>query len=270
MSASRTHDKPPLLAIEPRAVPPPDAGAILRVASYNIHGCIGDDRKADPRRVADVVAEINADLIAFQEVDAVTPTIRARSQTGYIGELLGLEHVYFPVETKGLHAFGLAVLSRWPIEEIGFARLPNLYPALNPRKRGVMRAVLATPAGRVHLINTHLSLFKIERQNQLHALFNWTGLSAPLREPIMLCGDLNAGPRSLTYYKMSRRLTDVHVLSGARRPPKATFHARRPVFRIDHIFVSHHFSASQVVVVRSRKTAKASDHLPLMADLRIK
>lgn len=247
-----------------------DEWATLRVVSYNIHGCVDADRKVDPLRLAAILGKIDADVVALQEVDAEKPFSRNRNQARIIGEALDLEYLYFPVENAGPHAFGLAVLSRYPIEQSTFIRLPNLYPGLNPRKRGGMLATLGTPAGSVHLINTHLSVFKAERHSQLNAVLSWTGFSSSLSEPTIFCGDLNAGPRSLTCYKLSHHLTNVQKLSAHVRLPLATFHARRPLFRIDHIFVSGHFVSSQVEVVRTPQTMRASDHLPLVAHLKIK
>jgi endonuclease/exonuclease/phosphatase family metal-dependent hydrolase len=247
-----------------------DESTALRVVSYNIHGCVDAVRKVDPLRLAGIIGEIDADVVALQEVDAEKPFSRDRNQARIIGEALDLEYLYFPVENTGPHAFGLAILSRYPIEQSIFIRLPNLYPGLNPRKRGGMLATLGISTGRVHLINTHLSVFKVERHSQLNAVLSWTGFSASLSEPTIFCGDLNAGPRSLTCCKLSRYLTNVQKFSARGRLPQATFHSRSPLFRIDHIFVSDHFMSSRAEVVRTPQTVKASDHLPLVADLKIK
>ena len=40
----------------------------MRIATYNIHDCIGRDRKYKPERILGVFAELEADLIAVQEV----------------------------------------------------------------------------------------------------------------------------------------------------------------------------------------------------------
>ena len=96
-------------------------------------------------------------------------------------------------------------------------------------------------------------------------------MAVPQDEPVILCGDLNAGPLSKTYRTLSRRLRDVQKEikgpKGAISQP--TFHARSPLFRIDHIFVSHHLRAIHVEVTHTPDTRTASDHLPLTADLAI-
>jgi endonuclease/exonuclease/phosphatase family metal-dependent hydrolase len=262
-------NRPAAAAIRPPASTV-DRTLKLRVLSYNIHGCVDARRNVNPFKIAEVIGAIDADVVALQEVDAEKPLKLNKNQARTIGELIDLGYTYYPVEKTGLHEFGLAVLSRFPVEQSGFTLLPHLYPKLNPRKRGVMRVSLRTPAGKIQLINTHLSLFSLERENQLRMLLNWNKLSEePSSHPIILCGDLNAGPSSSTYYRLSRHLTDAHKSSNHYRPPRATFHARTPFLRIDHIFTSEHFTALNLDVIRTTKTMAASDHLPLVADLNL-
>ena len=185
---------------------------------------------------------------------------------------LKMDYIFFPAENAGLRAFGLAILSRFPFIEYNQSLLPSLYPRLNPRKRGVIRASIQISGGPLHIINTHLSLFKLERRRQVKTLMGQDWLMAvPQDEPVILCGDLNAGPLSQTYRTLSRRLRDVQKEikgpKGAISQP--TFHARSPLFRIDHIFVSHHLRAIHVEVTHTPDTRTASDHLPLTADLAI-
>ena len=40
----------------------------MRIASYNIHRCIGCAGQHNPQRVAQVLQSLNADIIALQEV----------------------------------------------------------------------------------------------------------------------------------------------------------------------------------------------------------
>jgi endonuclease/exonuclease/phosphatase family metal-dependent hydrolase len=210
------------------------------------------------------------DIVALQEVDAGHPTREYRNQAQMIAGVLGVGHIYFPVEQEGLRRFGLAVLSRCPIVGFDQIRLPNVYPLLNPRRRGALRTILETPAGRVYLINTHLSLFRLERRLQLTALITGDDFTeVPANEPLVFCGDLNSGPSSDTYKQVSHFLTDVQTASNS-GPVEATFHAKSPFFRIDHIFVSSHFTPLKTEVRKTADPAGASDHLPLVVDLALK
>ncbi|MFO7687750.1 MAG: endonuclease/exonuclease/phosphatase family protein [Desulfobacterales bacterium] len=247
-----------------------DDKILLRVMTYNIHSCVGADGEADPGKITAIIADLDVDIAALQEVDAGHPAHAYRDQAQIIAAELGVRHLYFPVEQAGLRRFGLAVLSRFPIVAFDRLRLPNVYPLLNPRRRGALCSILATPAGRIHLINTHLSLFRLERRLQLNALMAGDGVPAGAADaPLIFCGDLNSGPSSAVHKQLSRRLTDVQAtsLGGS---AKATFHAKDPFFRLDHIFVSSHFTPLKTEVRRTAATAAASDHLPLVVELELK
>ena len=124
---------------------------------------------------------------------------------------------------------------------------------------------LKLPAVSIHVFNTHLGLFTLERRLQMRFLMGhqWLG-GLDTIEPIVFCGDLNAGPRSSVYRRLSRKLTDVQTFCS---PSKATYSSRQPLFRIDHIFVSKHFKSATVHVPRNETVRMASDHLPLCAEL---
>ena len=90
----------------------------------------------------------------------------------------------------------------------------------------------------------------------------------PADEPVIVCGDFNALPGSAPYKLAASRLRDVQSATGGHRP-LGTFSSLQPLVRLDHIFTSPHFQRQRVVVVRNDLTRVASDHLPLVADLRI-
>jgi endonuclease/exonuclease/phosphatase family metal-dependent hydrolase len=242
----------------------------IRIITYNIHGCVDSNRNVNPARFAGIIEKSNADIVALQEVDAQTPFSKNHNQAKILADDLGMDYIFFPAENTGLHSFGLAILSRFSFNEFYQSTLPNLYPRLNPRKRGAIRASIQTPAGPINIINTHLSLFKLERRKQLKALLgeDWL-MTLPEDEPTIFCGDLNSGPTSKTYRTLSRLLVDVqkNINSPCLSISQPTFHSKSPLFRIDHIFVSHHFQILNVVVMKNPDTQTASDHLPLIADL---
>jgi endonuclease/exonuclease/phosphatase family metal-dependent hydrolase len=95
---------------------------------------------------------------------------------------------------------------------------------------------------------------------------NWL-LSVPKEEPVIFSGDLNAGALSKTYRTLTKHLIDVQKATDSPKLPKPTYHARSPVFRIDHILISEHFKALSVEVKNNKNISNASDHLPLVVDL---
>lgn len=238
--------------------------------SYNVYGCVDTDRKVNIQKIIEIIQQIAPDIIALQEVDDETPSSANRNQARIIGDVLGLDHFYVPLEKEGRHAFGLAILSRFAIEQPEFTSLPNLHSSLHMRKRGALRALIKTPNGEVHAINTHLSIFKLERYLQLRAIIRWSGLSKDHSDkPLIFCGDLNAKPGSLAYRKIASYLNDIQISSKCAAGPEPTFPSKVPSFRIDHIFVSHHWQIMQFKVAKNPLTVNASDHLPLIADLKL-
>jgi len=244
---------------------------VVRAMTYNIHSCVNRNRVVNPQKVAHIIDELDVDIVALQEVDAEKTAGKNQNQARVLAEILNMDYVFFPVESKGLHAFGLAILSRFSFREYYYDWLPNLYPKLNPRKRGAIRAMLQTPVGPIYFFNTHLSLYKQERRKQLKTLLDKKWLSSvPENEPVIFCGDLNAGALSKTYRNLAEYLIDVQKKLDDPLLPRPTFHSKSPLFRIDHMFVSRHFNPIRVEVKINTDTQMASDHLPLIADLAMK
>jgi endonuclease/exonuclease/phosphatase family metal-dependent hydrolase len=244
----------------------------IRTMTYNIHSCVNMHGEVRPEGVAGVIDELSPDLVALQEVDAGIPRTHHQDQAKVLARILNMDYRFFPVVTNGNQKYGLAILSRFPFQRVRVGWLPSLYPRLklNLQRRGVIWANFETLTGPVHFFNTHLSLYRFERRKQLKALLGEDWLMAlPKEEPVIFCGDLNAGPFSPVYRRLSRYLIDAKknaMHSGHSYP---TFPSRRPLFRIDHIFISKHFRTLKTVVPINKNSRLASDHLPLCADLEI-
>jgi endonuclease/exonuclease/phosphatase family metal-dependent hydrolase len=244
----------------------------IRTMTYNIHSCVNMDGKVRPDRVAGVIDELSPDIVALQEVDAGIPRTHRQDQARVLGKMLDMDYMFFPVVTNGNQKYGLAMLSRLPIQKVRVGWLPTLYSRLklNLQKRGVIWANLETSSGPVHFFNTHLSMFKLERRKQIKALVGEDWLMAlPKDEPVIFCGDLNAGPLSPVYRRLSRYLIDAQKNSMHSKRSHPTFPSRRPLLRIDHIFKSKHFRTLNTIVPINENSRLASDHLPLCADLQI-
>jgi len=245
---------------------------MIRAMTYNIHSCVNMDGEVRPERVAGMIDELSPDLVALQEVDAGIPRTHHQDQAKILARMLDMDYRFFPVVTNGYQKYGLAMLSRFPFQDIRVGWLPALYPRLklNLQKRGVIWAILETSFGPLHFFNTHLSVFKLERRAQAKFLLGKDWLMAvPKEEPVVFCGDLNAGPLSPVYRRLSRYLIDAQKNAMHPAPLRPTFPSRRPLFRIDHIFISKHFRTLNTVVPIDENSQLASDHLPLCAELKI-
>ena len=248
------------------------ASSTIRAMTYNIHSCVNMDGKVRPEKIAGVIDSLSPDVVALQEVDAGIPRTHHQDQPKILSEMLEMNCSFFPVVKNGDQKYGLAILSRFPFEDVRVGWLPPLYPKLklNLQKRGVMWAILKTASGPMHFFNTHLSLYRLERRKQSKALLGKDWLMAvPEEEPLVFCGDLNAGSLSPVYRRLSRYLMDVQKTPSRSRRSKPTFPSRRPLFRIDHMFISRHLKTLYTVVPINENSRLASDHLPLCADLKI-
>jgi len=248
-------------------------GFTLRAMTYNIHSCIGLDKEVNPRRVASVIKEAKPDIVALQEVDKDIPRTRHQDQAELLADILSMDAHFFPVVSSGNQKYGLAVLSRLKLTDVHRDLLPIMYPKLklNLQRRGCIRGTFQTPAGPVHFFNTHLSLYRLERRRQLQALLGNDWLAGvPSDSAIIFCGDLNAGPFSPVYVRLSRILSDVQKGRQNSARPKATFPTRRPLLRIDHMFVSSHFKVLNLKIPRTTESRLASDHLPIVAEIELK
>ena len=226
----------------------------LRAATWNIHGAIGYDGRYVPDRVVEVLLELDADVVALQEVAASTGghdgfLAHVARETGY--------HVADgPLHKRRGSEFGNAILSRHPIRAIDHVDLT--VDAYEPRGALDVRidAGSATP---LRVIATHLGLRPGERREQVRRILGAVERERP--HPMLLMGDLNE------WYLWGRPLRWLH--SHFRETPAAppTFPARRPVFALDRIWVAPAGSLRRLRRHVSPLARVASDHLPLVAEL---
>jgi endonuclease/exonuclease/phosphatase family metal-dependent hydrolase len=234
--------------------------------TYNIHSCLDRRGRICHEETAGAIGSLKPDLVALQEVDNGIPRTGETDQARFLAERTGMIPAFCPTVTHARGHYGIAVLSRYSPEPPRCGRLPVMAP-FNFQQRGIVHLTVRVAGRKLHLFNTHLSLFGFERRRQIAALLGepWIG-SVPAGEPVILCGDLNTGPRSPVYRRLAGLLQDVQTSRRASRT-LPTFSSRRPLFRLDHIFVSSHFHVRRVEVPRREPFATVSDHLPLVADL---
>jgi endonuclease/exonuclease/phosphatase family metal-dependent hydrolase len=222
----------------------------LRLASWNIHGGIGLDRRFDPERIARVIGELDAGLVALQEFSAP----RRFALLAHLQRATGWHAVTAPTFVRRGSDFGNAVLSAWPVES---ARIHDLaVPGREPRN--AIDVVVAAHGLRLRVVATHLGLSAAERVCQVDALLERIGEGDTL--PTVLLGDFN---------EWRRRGGSVRGLDArfAAAPACATFPAPRALLALDRAWISRGFGQLRAEAHRSRLTRLASDHLPLVATI---
>ena len=236
--------------------------------SYNVHSCIGMDGRVSPRRIARVIAQQAPDLVALQELDHGRLRSRGENQASAIAEQLGYHVTFLATIIRGAERYGHAVLSRWPIKTVKVAELPTNSFGIWPEPRGALWSRVSLGDLPINVVTTHLGLSARERLAQMQTLLGPEWLGPVLdSQPIVLCGDFNLPPGTAPYRLAADRLHDV---ASDWSEALYTFISTRPFARIDHIFVSDHFVIERAAVIRNYLTRVSSDHLPLLADLRVR
>ena len=241
--------------------------AALRVATYNVHGCVGMDGKRSESRITEVIASLSADIVGLQELDQNRARSAAVDQAGTIAKQLGWHHFFHPAMRRAEELYGDAILSRYPITVRHAVELPGFAPWYCRETRGVTWAVAETPLGPVHIINTHFGLGRRERLLQARLLTSpeWLGTITP-ETPVIVLGDFNSLPWSPAYRIIENQLCDVRRAVGSAFSFR-TFPTFFPVLAVDHIFVTAALKPTSMSVYRSSPARVASDHFPLVADL---
>lgn len=250
--------------------PIPAGSGFLKVATYNIHSCIDTSRSLNMEKIADVIARMDADIVALQEVDVHKARSARAHQPQWLADRLGMDYRFFPLVEIDNEQYGLAILGRLPMETIKFERLPALKLKRPREVRGAMWVVLRTPSGPVELVNTHLGLLAAERRVQIASLLgsNWLGRRTG-DVPLVFCGDFNAGRHSFVYRRICTEFIDVQRAVAGMRTAGGTFLSYLPMLHLDHIFVSRHLMPVRVDVPSAPPARTASDHLPVFAELTV-
>lgn len=228
----------------------------LTFASYNIHKAVGLDRRRDPERILAVLREIDADVIALQEADR-----RFGSRASVISRQALADYTPWQAAALGgrpdsIGWHGNALLVRRGIEIVDTGTL--LLPTLEPR--GAVRADLLVQGRRIRIAGMHLDLSGLRRRHQIRAVLRQLA-ARPLPCPTVLLGDFNEWAR------LGGCLGEFPPENWQIHTPGRSFPSRRPLAMLDRIVSSRDWTTGQVDVHHSALAARASDHLPVYAQL---
>jgi endonuclease/exonuclease/phosphatase family metal-dependent hydrolase len=224
----------------------------LTFASYNIHKGVGLDRRRDPQRILDVIDELDADIVALQEVD-----IRFGNRQSVLDladiTARGWQVAAVPTLPESLGWHGNAILVRNGIQvlKVESEDLPRVEP------RGAVRAKLHVSGRDICVTGMHLDLSGLQRKRQFAHLC--TTSRAP-GLPAVMMGDCNewlrpiGGERGLAaHWQMVE--------------PGKSFPARRPLLALDRLMHTPHWQCEKAEVHSTPVSRRASDHLPIRVHL---
>lgn len=246
---------PYLSSVRAPSVPSPGRlGQDLSVATYNVHRWAGLNGVGapDPARAGFVISELGSDIVALQEV--LRP-FDVEDPLEQLAESLQLHLAFVATRVHRRGEIGNAILSRWPITsvfslDLSFSRV---------ERRSAIAVQFMGDGGPLSVVATHLALVDRTRRRQVHSILE----HPQLQGAVLLAGDMNAWRRCKATRTLERELEGEDGLTWPR-----TFPAARPVFALDRIYAR----GAEVEEIRAHATAaakKASDHLPVVAKIRI-
>ena len=229
----------------------------IKVMSYNINHGISRDGKIDIDAAAEVIRESGAQIVGLQEVDSRFVRSFFKDQTRELAEKLDM-YYYFGENVSLLGAgYGNAVLSRFPIISASNLQLDG-----RGEQRGVISARIDIYGKEINFLVTHLSLNRGTRNTQLQQIRRYIEL---LEEEVVLVGDFNSTPEAGEIMYIERILKEAGRELGKKDIYTFIMNDGTPVC-IDYIFVSSEVEVSDLYTIES----DASDHFPVVADIRIK
>jgi endonuclease/exonuclease/phosphatase family metal-dependent hydrolase len=247
---------------------------MTRIMTYNVHSCVGVDGKLDVGRIAAVIAQSKPDIVALQELDVGRGRTGGVDQAHAIASRLGMTFHFHCAMRVAEEQYGDAILTTLPMRVVHSGELPTLPRVRGLEPRGALWAAVTIDGTEVQIINTHLGLVPMEQRAQAAALLgkDWLG-HEDCRDPTILIGDFNATSRYAAYAALNGRLRDAQLDLQRKnffRPTTPTFPSRFPVLRIDHMFVSPGIQVTDVTAPNGPLARAASDHLPLVADFKLR
>lgn len=243
---------------------------MFRLATYNVHRCLGTDRTLDIARIAEVLAHCRADIICLQELDVGRARTGGIDQARAIADHLSMDVHFNAAMTLEAEQYGDAILTHLPERLVKRGALPTVrgVPGLEPR--GALWVEVEAEGQRLNVLTTHLGLVPREQRLQAEALAGpeWLG-HADCSGPTILAGDLNVTSISRPYKVLTERLDDAQIRLGL-SPSVKTFPASFPAIRIDHLLVSPQIDVRSVASPQISKARIASDHRPLVMEFSLR
>ena len=224
-----------------------------RLLTYNVHRCVGTDKRLDVGRIVAVIGEHEPDIVCLQELDVGRRRTGRVDQAEAIAQGLAMTSRFHPAMRVEAELYGDAILT--------VRGIPGLEP------RGALWSEIMIDGAAVNVLNTHLGLVPREQRLQAAALVG-SGWLGGCQGPTLLAGDFNATSITRPYQTLARRLDDCQRRLDL-KPSVKTFPSSFPAIRIDHCFVSPEIRVTGVRSDFSPLARVASDHLPLIIDFDI-
>lgn len=240
----------------------------IRVMTYNVHHGEGLDGKVDLERIARLILDARADVVALQEVDRGVERTKKIDMMTNLSDLTGMTYAFGKTADFQRGQVGNGFLTRFPI----FEERNLLYAAdSSGEPQGLLQLILGASGEELVVMNTQLD----NSSDDSVRISNIRELRAAARRyaprPIIVCGDFNEAPDGRGIAMMKEDFSDVWETAGS--GSGATSPADSPARRIDCMFVSKPYGKSDTTYQRALRpistrvlSSRASDHLPLLTE----
>lgn len=241
--------------------------SILRVMTYNIHHGEGVDGKVDIERIAKLIRDSKADIVALQEVDRGVERTKKIDIITMLADMTGMTYAFGKnIDYQG-GDYGNGFLTRFPILE---ERNLHYKMIREGEQRGLLQLVLDVRGQEIVVMNTHIDFREDDSERVMNVgEIRQTGKRYAPR-PIIVCGDFNDIPTGRAINLMKEDFLDCWEAVGAGNG--FSYPAAKPEKRIDYIFVaksSTGFSIQLRPISAKVLQSLASDHLPVVIEFEI-
>jgi len=229
----------------------------MKIVTYNIHKGRGIDGRVSIKRIAEVLAGMNADIIALQEI--YSGSNGKPGQIEALASILDLNAAFGCTRHHKGEPYGNAILTRWPIIESHDMDISWAHR----ERRGCIRADLETPKGTLHVYNIHMGTSYFERRHQVRSFLSSEQIHESLVGPRVLVGDFNEWIRGLTTRMLSEKFESLNLELHIKK--RRSYPGFLPLLHLDHIYFERPLHIEKAELIRTRLATVASDHLPLAA-----
>ena len=246
----------------------------LRVATYNIHKGVrgvGPRKRLEIHNLGLAVEAFDADLVFLQEVRLFHHRDARQFERTWFGwpdggqaDFLAPEGYDVAYRTNAVTRggeHGNALLSRWPLGEIGHHDVSDH----RFEQRGLLHVPVRWNNQPLHAVVVHFGLVHRSRVRQVQRLADFLAAHVPAGEVLVVAGDFNDWGEKLDAPMRELGLTRAGSLLD-RAAQRLTFPSRVPVFAMDRIY-TRGLVCRTTAVPRGTAWARMSDHLPLLAEL---
>lgn len=232
----------------------------LTIMSYNIQSGRNAFKRLSLEEAPEIISKYRPDVCGLMEVRKCTGDLNGLDQAKFIAERTNMYYAFAKAIDYLNGEYGVALLSRFPIEEFTCMPVPSLPQCERDQRyedRVLLKAVLRPNGKRVCIFVTHYGLSEKEQENACELTVREIQKE---KDPTIFMGDLNITPDHPLIHKLKAYLTDT-----AGNKQYYTYSSENLFQRIDYIFVSPNITPVNHYAPHSM----ASDHIPVITEVEI-